>query len=92
MSTKWPHSSLFGCCLFVFAKYVSSDLVLSENFGLLVPLLLYPPSIIVFEFVLDGDGDDDEEVVSDADPQELDDAVRDLTQHDRLIVFRLDEE
>lgn len=66
MSTKWPHSSLFRCSLFVFAKYVSSDLVLPENFGLLVPLL-YPPSIIVLEFVLDGDADDEEEVVSDAD-------------------------
>eukprot|EP00533_Pseudo-nitzschia_delicatissima_P004757 CAMPEP_0116084340 /NCGR_PEP_ID=MMETSP0327-20121206/3752_1 /TAXON_ID=44447 /ORGANISM="Pseudo-nitzschia delicatissima, Strain B596" /LENGTH=75 /DNA_ID=CAMNT_0003575283 /DNA_START=235 /DNA_END=462 /DNA_ORIENTATION=- len=67
MSTKWPHSSLFRCSLFVLAKYVSSDLVLPENFGLLVPLLLYPPSMIALEFVLDGDTDDEEEVVSDAD-------------------------
>jgi hypothetical protein len=91
--------------LFVFAKYVSSDLVLPPNFGLLAPLL-YPPSIITLEFVLDGDADDEEEFASDpdvllcddvkydedAEPHEFDDAVRDRIQHDLLIVFRLEEE
>ena len=48
--------------MLVFAKYVSSDLVLPV-FGLHVPLL-YPPLRLWIELVLDGDADDDEDMGS----------------------------
>lgn len=70
MSTKWPHSSVLRCSLFVFAKYVSSDLVLATNFGLHVPLL-YPPLRTMIEFVLDGDADEEDDDVGSADTEGL---------------------
>lgn len=88
--------------MFVFAKYVSTDLVLATNFGLLAPLL-YPPLTTFLESVLDGDDEDDADLVpadteedvkyvAEVDPHEFVDVVRFRIQHDRLIVFRLDDE
>ena len=77
--------------------------MLPTKFGLLVPLL-YAPLRILPELVLDVNDDEigsakadgalcEEEKYEEVDdPHELDDGVRDRIQHDRFIVFRLDEE
>ena len=65
--------------------------------------MLHPPLITEVEGVLDEVVDDEEDLgsadadaavkcVEEVDPHELEDVVRARIQHDRLIVFRLDEE